>query len=96
MAQASATYGGKYLHAGLFEMAAAYAFHIAQNHPFLDGNKRTALNAAIVFLGLNGFDVIDNEGSLYEGMLGLATGTWTKVQMAELLQRLSQPWADND
>lgn len=40
-------------------MAAAYAFHIAENQPFLDGNKRTALNAAIVFLGLNGFDVID-------------------------------------
>jgi death-on-curing protein len=41
VAQASATYGGKYLHSGPFEMAAAYAFHIAANHPFLDGNERT-------------------------------------------------------
>ena len=54
VAQASATFGGKYLHTGLFEMAVAYAFHISENHPFVDGNKRTALNAAVVFLGLNG------------------------------------------
>lgn len=96
VAQASATYGGKYLHSGPFEMAAAYAFHIAENHPFIDGNKRAALNAAIVFLGLNGFDVVDDEGCLYEAILGLATGEWTKGRMAELLERLSQPWRDND
>jgi hypothetical protein len=40
--------------------------------------------------------VVDDEESLYEAMLGLATGTWTKVQMAALLQRLSQPWRDDD
>ncbi len=96
MAQASATYGGKYLHSGLFEMAAAYAFHIAENHPFVDGNKRTALNAAIVFLGLNGFDVVDDEGRLYDAMMGVATGAWSKAQMAELLARLSEPWTEND
>jgi death-on-curing protein len=96
VAQASATYGGKHLHSGLFEMAAAYAFHIAQNHPFIDGNKRTALNAAIVFLGLNGFDVVDEEGQLYGAMIGLTTGEWSKPQMAELLERLSEPWRDND
>ena len=38
-----ATFGGEYLHQNLFEMASAYAFHIAENQPFLDGNKRTAL-----------------------------------------------------
>lgn len=41
------------LHQSLFEMAAAYLFHIARNHPFVDGNKRTALAAALVFLWLN-------------------------------------------
>ena len=96
VAQASATYAGKYLHPGLFEMAAAYAFHIAENHPFVDGNKRTALNAAIVFLGLNGFDVVDDEGLLYGAMMGIAAGDWTKAQMAELLERLSEPWREND
>ncbi len=96
VAQATATCGGKYLHSGLFEMAPAYAFHIAENHPFVDGNKRTALNAAIVFLGLNGFDVVDDEARLYGAMMGVATGAWSKAQMAELLERLSEPWRDDD
>ena len=96
VAQASMTYDGEYLHNGLFEMAAAYAFHIAENQPFLDGNKRTALNAAIVFLGLNGFDVVDDEGILYAAMIGLSTGEWSKGQMAALLEHLSEPWKDDD
>jgi death-on-curing protein len=45
VAQASTTYDGEYLHNGLFEMAAAYAFHIAASQPFLDGNKRTAYHS---------------------------------------------------
>ena len=65
VAQAKATFDGEYLHKGVFEMAAAYAFHIAENQPFLDGSKRTALNAAIAFLGLNGFDVIDPDWKLF-------------------------------
>lgn len=50
-----ASFGGEYLHNGLFEMSAAYAFHIAENQPFLDGNKRTALVAALVFLEFERF-----------------------------------------
>ena len=96
VAQATATYVGKYLHAGLFEMAAAYAFHIAENHPFVDGNKRTALNAAIVFLGLNGFDVVDDEGRLYDAMMDLATGKLSKGHMAALLEQVSKAWRDDD
>lgn len=45
-----ATFAGKYLHTDPFEMAAAYAFHLSRNHPFVDGNKRTALACALVFL----------------------------------------------
>ena len=96
VAQASATYDGKHLHADLFEMAAAYAFHITENHPFVDGNKRTALNAAIVFLGLNGFDVVDNDGRLYDAMMGLTVGELSKGQVAALLQQVSEPWRDDD
>ena len=84
VAQARATFEGEYLHKGVFEMAGAYAFHIAENQPFLDGNKRTALNAAIVFLGLNGFDVVDPDGKLFSAMIGLSSGEWTKQQMAAL------------
>lgn len=44
-------FGGEYAHAFPFVMAAAYAFHIAKNHPFVDGNKRTALSARALFCG---------------------------------------------
>ncbi len=76
-------------------MAAAYAFHIAENHPFVDGNKRTALNAAIVFLGLNGLDVVDDEGHLYDAMTRIAIGASSKREMAALLEHLSKPWRDD-
>src|SRR6185295_695065 len=56
-AMPTATFGGELLHEDLFAMAAAYAFHIAQNQPFVDGNKRTAILAAIVFLDLNGIEI---------------------------------------
>lgn len=47
-------FGGEYLHEDLPAMAAAYMFHIAQNHPFVDGNKRAAVLSALVFLNMNG------------------------------------------
>ena len=51
--------------ADLFDMGAAYAFHIAKNHPFNDGNKRTALQAALGFLGLNGTEIRCSADALY-------------------------------
>ena len=50
------TFGGKSPYADIIEIAAAYLFYLAGNHPFLDGNKRTAMMAAIVFLRLNGIE----------------------------------------
>ena len=61
IAQPCATFGGRYLHADLFEMAAAYLFHVVQNHPFIDGNKRVGAVAAIVFLELNAVEVSTSE-----------------------------------
>lgn len=78
----SATFDGKFLHATLGEMAAAYAFHIAQNHPFLDGNKRTALAAALVFLAMNGHRIDAGEDELVELMLGVADGRMSKAEVA--------------
>jgi death-on-curing protein len=49
VAMTQATFGGEFLHPDLFAMAAAYAFHIAENQPFIDGNKRAGLHAALVF-----------------------------------------------
>lgn len=55
LAQPAMMFAGQYLHEDLAAMAGAYLFHIVQNHPFVDGNKRTGANAAIVFLELNGY-----------------------------------------
>ena len=87
---AQASFGGEYLHADLFEMAAAYAFHIAENQPFLDGNKRTALVSALVFLDINGFVVLDAEMKLYDAMIAIANRQMNKYDLAELLQQLSE------
>ena len=59
VATPASTFDGEFLHEDLFHMAAGYAFHIAENQPFVDGNKRAALNAALVFLDLNGWLVAD-------------------------------------
>jgi death-on-curing protein len=83
------SFDGAPLHASIITMAAAYAFHISQNQPFMDGNKRAALGAALVFLEMNGVVVNDPRGELYGAMIGLATRTTGKEDMAELLKRLA-------
>jgi len=69
-------------------MAAAYAYHISQNHPFVDGNKRTALASALVFLELNGISLIDPEEKLYKSMISLAAGKLNKTEFADILRNL--------
>ena len=91
MAQPSATFMQEYLHADLFIQAAAYLFHLCQNHPFLDGNKRTGLASALVFLDLNGFEVDDPENTLYDLVISVAEGKTEKMKIAEILQKLSKP-----
>ncbi len=54
VAQPNAGFGGQYLHEDLFEMAAAYLFHLVKNHPLVDGNKRIGAVSALAFLKLNG------------------------------------------
>lgn len=83
-----ATFGGEYLHSDLFEMAAAYAFHIAENQPFLDGNKRTALTSALVFLRLNGHSILDPDRKLYDLLIGIANHAADKYDLADLLRSL--------
>jgi death-on-curing protein len=58
----------------LFEMAASYAFGIAKNHPFLDGNKRSAFMSAALFLEANGLSFQSTEESAVERTLALAAG----------------------
>jgi death-on-curing protein len=87
---ARASFGGEYLHVDLFEMAAAYVFHIAENQPFLDGNKRTALVACLVFLDINGFEILDTEMRLYDAMIAIANKKMDKYDLANLLENLSE------
>ena len=89
IAQPQASFDGKLLHENLFLMAAAYAFHIAQNQPFIDGNKRTGLLAALVFLDLNGTPVDTPSQRLEQAMLAIAEGKMDKGGLASLFRELA-------
>ena len=80
-----ASFGGGFLHCSLPEMAAAYLYHIVCNHPFVDGNKRTGLMAAIGFLGLNGLELNANPDVLARLVLGIAAGSVSKAEAAVFL-----------
>ncbi len=80
-------------------LAAAYAFGLARNHPFIDGNKRTAAVVCEVFLELNAYLLLAEDADLYPGFLGLAEGTLSEQELAEWLrlharpERISEPVA---
>jgi death on curing protein len=76
-----ATFEGKYLHKTIPEMASAYAYHISENHPFIDGNKRTALVSALVFLDINGYVCTSSEALIYKTMMKVAKGEMKKQEL---------------
>lgn len=84
-----ATFDKKYLHKDVFEMAAAYIFHLCQNHPFIDGNKRTALASGLVFLDINGIEINDPQGKLYCLVMDTAKGKLNKNDIVKVLKNLS-------
>jgi len=86
LAMPDAGLGGRYLHGDLSEMAAAYLFHIVPNHPFVDGNKRTGAAAAIVFLSLNGIELVANGTQLEKIVLAVAQGKAGKDAVAGFLR----------
>lgn len=72
----------------LAAIAAAYAFHLAQNQPFIDGNKRTAMGSALSFLEINGVDTARYDGTeLYDAMIGLAEKRVDKAALAAIFRR---------
>jgi death-on-curing protein len=77
-----------YQHGDHYDIAAAYAFHIAQAQAFVDGNKRTAMGAALAFLELNGIPTHTKTAPLYDAMIGIAERRFTKADLAGLLRRL--------
>lgn len=87
--QARGTFDGAWLHETLYAMAAAYLFHIVGNHPFVDGNKRTGLLAALTFLEFNGVPVSADWRILFELTMSVARGEVGKTELADALMQLS-------
>jgi death-on-curing protein len=87
VAQPRASFGGQLLHADLFHMAAAYLYHLVKNHPFVDGNKRAAATAALLFLDLNGLEIDAPAGSLYDVTIAAATDQADRAAIADFFQR---------
>lgn len=82
IAMPTAGFGDSYFHADLFAMAAAYVFHIVQNQPFVDGNKRAGAVAAIVFLDLNDAPLDADEKAFELLVMGVADGKVDKAEIA--------------
>ena len=91
VASPRAAFGGAFLHPTLEEMAAAYLFHLAQNHPFIDGNKRTAAAAAFMFLFLNDRLLGCSEDELVDLTLSVAKGETTKAEAAVFFSLHAKP-----
>lgn len=84
---AAATFGGAFLNEPPFEMAAACLYGICRNHPFVDGNKRTATATALVFLDLNGVWIEAEEDEFYDLVIGVAEGSVEKTVIAAFFER---------
>lgn len=91
IAAPQASFDGQFL-MDVFEMAATYIVSLAVNHPFMDGNKRTAAASALVFLSMNGYDVTENhEEELADQVLSYLEKKVSKEQLAEYFRSHSAP-----
>ena len=86
IAQPEASFGGQYLHADIFEMAAAYLYHLVMNHPFVDGNKRVGLEAALIFLEINNENLKASDQELVDLVLKTTAGQVGKREIAEFFR----------
>jgi death-on-curing protein len=86
VATPQATFGGEYLHTSIPAMAAAYLFHLCQNHAFIDGNKRVGANAAITFLLINGWEPTFSEEELIDVVLSVASSGLSKARLIEIFE----------
>ena len=88
VAAPQATFGGESVFRDVVEVAAAYLFYLCRNHPFLDGNKRAALGACIVFLRLNGRDTAADSRAWETLTLEVAGGSLDRHKATTRLRRL--------
>lgn len=87
-----ATFGGNELYADLFSKVAALGHSLLQNHPFVDGNKRTAFEAMRLMLRLNGFDLTASMKSKFAFVIKIATKKLSEQEMADWLRQRSRPY----
>ena len=85
----SSTFSGEYLHQTIPEMAAAYLFHLVENHPFLDGNKRVGAMASLVFLDLNGYEFDATDEEFTDLVMRVASGKMLKSEVVLFFQQHS-------
>ena len=91
LAQPGASFGGVMACKDIHEMAASYLFHIVQNHPFVDGNKRTGAVAAIIFLELNGLELVVEWEALADMVLAVASRSLNKDGVTDFFRRHTGP-----
>ena len=91
----SSSSGGLRIDPDLVVLVVAYAYGITRNHPFIDGNKRTAFTVMELFLNLNGHDLMADDPSCVASMLELAQGKWTESQLTDWLREWTQVFEIN-
>ncbi len=91
VAMPAASFGGQFLHADQCEMAAAYLFHLVQNHPFIDGNKRAGAVAAYVFLALSHRRLTADNDVYSDLVLSVARGETPKSAAADFFRANTVP-----
>lgn len=84
-----ATFDGHFLHQSIFGMAAAYLISLSKNHPFNDGNKRTAISATTTFLQMNNIALDVSEDELVEFVVRVASEKVTNQEVADFLESYS-------
>lgn len=88
LAQPQATFAAQLLHSSIHEQAAAYLYHLAMNHPFIDGNKRTAFATMDSFLRVNGYALNISKEEAYTLVIQVVQGEIDKVQLSEQLRKV--------
>ncbi len=86
LAQPQATFGGELLHPTIGEQAAAYLYHLAMNHPFIDGNKRTAFAVMDTFITLNGYSLNLSEEQAYNLVIRVVQRGISKEELSAFME----------
>ena len=81
------TFMGNDLYTSLYDKAAQLCYGIANNHPFTDGNKRTALHSMYVYLIINGFDITATQQDVENMIIDIAAGNMTNTELVQWLQK---------